>query len=229
MKVGELKGILANQVGDALTTGSPAYLQGSGNKWSESNYNQAISFATELVREMFLIPVHAQTTWPTNLSVYDISIAGPSLANIVYIYELLKETASGSGQFEKVIPLDLVTLKRTGSGHPFLHVDQAASAQIGVPESGAAVLVKGYMYPITLTLGAITGSLGGLDSLEVSVNVAAITLAAKMFLHQSGISRDPAELIKNMRQLEQTRALVEQFSRDVGTQPIDNGIWVNDA
>ena len=49
---------------------------------------------------------------------------------------------------------------------------------------------------------------------------------SRMFLSQGGVARDPAELLKNMRQIEQTRQIINQMEEL--TTPIEeyDGIWV---
>src|SRR3990167_10761918 len=103
---GELKAILAQQVGDALTTGSPAYLQGSGFKYSQPIYNSSMDFAVELLREMFCYPVNSVLFIATNASYFIGSIVNQ---NIVNVQEILMETVAGEGIFETEIPLNIVT------------------------------------------------------------------------------------------------------------------------
>ena len=84
--LGELKSILAAAVGDTLTSGSPAYTQGSGFKWAEPAYNMAFDFAVDVLKRMFMVRQESAVRFGIDLTIFDITPP----ANMIYLSDIAR-------------------------------------------------------------------------------------------------------------------------------------------
>ena len=141
--LGELKTILARSVGDALTNGSPAFTQGSGFKWSEPEYNAAFDFAVDMLKRMFMIRLEGTVVMTAGVSIFDFTPP----ANMIYVDRVTRETAVGTGQYERAIPLDWVTVNRVAA-QPVLHFDHQTMINTGTYLGSARMLMQGYQYAV---------------------------------------------------------------------------------
>jgi hypothetical protein len=208
-----LKAQLAMAMGDALTTGTPVYTQGSGYKWSEYEYDGAIRFSLELIKRMYLLPVQTAITWTGGISIYEFT--PPS--DIIYVTDITRETSAGSGQYEVPIPLHSVKYERS-----MLHFDKTWIDNNNLNSSGASVLIGGYRYQ---PMPSLTGSPAQYDGSLIDINYSSVMQMSKLYLHQGGATRDPSEIVKNMRQFEQAREVLAQF--DDTPFPESGGIWLD--
>lgn len=213
--LGELKTILARSVGDALTNGSPAFNQGSGFKWSEPDYNAAFDFAVDLLKRMFMIKQESTVRFPLDMTLFDLTAP----AGMVYLSNLLRETEPESNKYERVIPLEWVTVKRDAAT-PVVHMDGDSMSQSGTYLGSARVMFQGYQY---------ASQPAGSDAAEPSISEPAIVMAAKYFLHLNTPARDPQELLKGMRMAEQARIAYKEIVDDVGYMEPDGGLWLGDS
>lgn len=213
--LGELKTILARSVGDALTNGSPAYTQGSGFKWSEPDYNAAFDFAVDLLKRMFMLRQESTVTFLTDMSIFDLTAP----AGMVYLSQLIRETAVGSGKYERIIPLEWVTVKRDAAT-PVIHMDGESMSRTGTYLGSARVMFQGYQY-VTQPAGS--------NAIVPSISEPALVMTAKYFLHLNTPARDPQELLKGMRMAEQARIAYKEITDDLGYMEPDGGIWLGDS
>ncbi len=213
--LGQLRSILAAAVGDTLTSGSPTYTQGSGFKWAEPAYNMAFDFAVDVLKRMFMIRQESTVTFLDDMSIFDLTAP----ANMVYLSRLARETSVGSGQYERVIPLDWITVKRDAAT-PVIHMDGRSMSRSGTYLGSARVMFQGYQYPVQPA---------GVDAAEPSISEPALMMAAKYFLHLNTPTRDPQELLKGMRLAEQARVAYKELTDDLGYLEPDGGIWLGDV
>ena len=139
---GDFKAILAQNVGDANTSGSPNYTIGSGFKWSEPEYNTAINLAIDMMKRQHLVATTGSFGMTGGVSFAEAVVPG----SMVLINSLMRNTEAGGNLFEKVIPMNVVSLRRDSNNVPYLHFDVKATAKFGLNVSGAAVNAKGYRY-----------------------------------------------------------------------------------
>lgn len=213
--LGELKTILARGVGDALTNGSPAYTQGSGFKWSEPEYNAAFDFAVDMLKRMFMVRQEATVVMTHGVSIYDFTPP----TNMIYVDRLTRETGIGSGQYERAIPLEWVTVNRVAS-QPVLHFDRQSMLRTGTYLGSARILMQGYQYPTKPA---------GSDAAHISISEPAVVMAARYFLHLNTPTRDPQQLLQGFRLAEQARLATNELVDNLGYFEPDGGLWLGDS
>jgi hypothetical protein len=206
---------LAEAMGDATTGGTPNYLVGSGFKFAQTAYENAIDFSIELLKRKYPIMTVGSLVWGSpqlgSGQAYEFTVPN----NMVKVTRAVQETSAGNNILEKMIPLNIVVASKNTSGSRVIQLDRETSNQLTLNASGANIRLHGYMYQAPPTGG---GS-------AVDINNSIVLLLSKMYLHQSGASRDPAEMLKSMRQLEQARDMMIQFDDMPITAP---GIWLDE-
>src|SRR3990167_8411459 len=165
---------LGRLMGDADRSGTAAYA-----KWSQTEYKDAINFAADFLRERFLIPTAADLTWATDD--YDYSVPG----SLIYLLQLRAESNSnlfargpvaGTGLFEYLVPLDIVSVQRTNAGVLSLHFDKNEVTRHNLNQNNLKIRMEGYKYQAEMSADA--------DTLEI--NWSSVVLLAKAYLHLAG-------------------------------------------
>lgn len=205
--------LLARAMGDAASDGTAAYA-----KWSQQEYKDAINFATQLLRERYLIPTGADLSWVTDT--YDYAVPG----SLVYLYSMRAESNSGismvgpvagSGLFEYEVGLDVVSVEYSSAGVLQLHFDKNEVFRQNLNQSGLKIRCEGYKYQAEMTA----------DADVLYVNWPAILLLAKQYLHLAAAGRDPNDLMKHLRQWQAVAAEIAANPDDDYERP--GGIWLD--
>ncbi len=205
--------MLARAMGDADSAGTAAYA-----KWSQQEYKDAINFATQLLRERYLIPTGVDLTWSSD--VYDYAVPG----SLVYLYSMRAESNSnlwayspqaGSALFEYTIGLEVVSVEYSSAGVLQLHFDKNEVARQNLNQNNLKIRLEGYKYQAEMTA----------DADVLYVNWPPVLLLAKQYLHLSAAGRDANDLMKHLRQWQAVAAQIAANADDDYERP--GGIWLD--
>lgn len=201
--------LLAAQLGDVNTNGSPMFHVGSGFRWAQPIYTAAIEHAWDLLHQMFLIPQESAVAMDLNATIYEITPP----ADMVYITDIARESAVGGGLYNRPIPWNMVDSIRNEN----VLLDKTAIDSRNLWLGSAAVWFKGYRYgPIPAAAGT-----------EMSINNAAVLNMARGYMFQNSANRDPADMMRSMRQAEAAFNLGYSIANEVGNPiPEDGGMWI---
>lgn len=199
-------------MGDATSAGVASFA-----KWSEDEYEDAINFACDLLRERFLLPHVEELTWTEGT--YDYS---PD--TLVYVYEILAESATSRGSFspavgtdlfEYLVPLDLVSVRRTTADAAKLHFDKESVLAHNLNQTSLKLHLFGYEYQAELSS----------DNDSLRIPWSSVLPLAKVYMHLAGSGRDPNEVMKHSRQIRETRESVLALNDEDIEVP--GGIWID--
>lgn len=210
----QLEAELARKMGDAANDGTPNYA-----RWAITEYRDAINSSIEMLRKKYMERTSVLLTITTGT--YDYAISG-----IDYISEIKAEStgnvyghgpSAGTGLYEYIVPLDLVTFTRDPSTPtvPLIHFDKADWQRQSLNVTGLKARAVGYKHPALLTASADTCIIPYPTLLDV----------AKGYLHMSAAGRDNNDLMKHLRQWQ---AVQQQIARMDDQEIIETpgGVWV---
>lgn len=210
----QLETELARRMGDAANDGTPNYA-----RWSLLEYRDAINSSIELFRHRYMERTSVLLTLTPEL--YDYPISG-----VDYIVEIKAESNSsvfnqrpavGSGIYEYIIPLDLITFTRdpASSSAVLLHIDKAEMRRQYLSQAGLKTRVIGYKYPSLLAASADTCVIPFPTLLD----------ASKAYLHMNAAGRDNNDLMKHLRQWQSVMQTLKAYD-DQEVIEESGGKWV---
>ncbi len=212
----QLETELARKMGDASAAGVAAFA-----RWSVDEYRDGLNAGIELLREKYMERTSVLVTITSGTYDYDITDSA-----IAYLSEIKAEgngnlyahgPSVGSGLYEYVVPLDLVSFTRDPSTptNVLLHFDKNEMSRHNLNQTSLKMRLLGYRHPPLLTASADTCVI----PYPVLLNV------AKAYLHTSAAGRDNNDLMKNMRQWQ---AMQQEIARWDDQEIIETpgGVWV---
>jgi hypothetical protein len=204
---------LAQVMGDANASGVALHAQ-----WSETEYEVAINFAINLIRERHLLPATAELTWTSGTYEYDVP------GGLVYLTEALAESNTpfmgysspsvGTGVFQYLVSNEIISSRRKTDGTPAIVFDKSEADRHGLNKASLKIRLYGYKYQAELSAGS--------DELELDWSQ--VILVAKQYLHLSGAGRDPSDLMKHLRQWQAVGNQIGGNASDDIEAP--GGIWL---
>jgi len=212
----QLETELARRVGDASSAGVPAFA-----RWGIDEYRDSINASIEVLRKKHMERTAVLVTITSGTYDYDITDS-----DLAYLSEAKAEAngnlyahgpSVGSGLYEFIVPLDIVTFTRDPSTptNVLLHFDKNSMSRHNLNQTGLKMRLIGYRHPPLLTASADTCVI----PYPVLLNV------AKAYLHTSATGRDNNDLMKHMRQWQ---AMQQEIARYDDQEIIESpgGLWV---
>lgn len=212
----QLETELARKCGDASSAGVPAFA-----KWSIDEYRDALNAGIEVLRKKYMERTSVLLTITDGT--YDYDINGTLDDSIVYISEAKAESnglgtpSAGTGLYEYVVPLDIVSFTRDPSTptNTLLHLDKQSAIQQRLNQTNLKIRLIGYKHPALLTASGDTCII----TYPVLLNY------AKAYLHTSGAGRDNNDLMKHMRQWQAMQTEIARYD-DQEIIETPGGVWV---
>lgn len=217
----DVKNRVAMVMGDCGATGGASGIA-CYDKFAEAEYEIAINFAIELVKESYLLPCTGDLTWIGDTYDY----APPT--GMVYLYEVRGRRGATNVEgskdrtpevYEVEYPMDWISVQRTAAAPPVLkiHFDEESIKARNLNVTDLVLRCQGHKYQDPLV-----------DSTDVLyVNWAIIVLLAKTFLNLGGSSRDWNDMLKHLRAWQATLQEASLYASDDFEVP--GGIWLDQA
>lgn len=204
-------------MGDCNASGVGQY-----DKFSLAEYDNAINFAIELVKESYLLPCTGDITWVGDTYNY----APPT--GMVYLYEIRARrgatniegsTTRTPAIYEVEYPMDWISVQRTAATVPVLqiHFDEESIKARRLNVTDLILRCQGHKYQDPLVEAT--------DVLYINWSI--IVLFAKTFLNLGGSSRDWNDMMKHLRAWQATLQEASLYASDDFEVP--GGIWLSQA
>lgn len=188
------------------------------DKFAETEYEDAINAAIELVKENYLLPAVGTITWvedtfnyapPTGMIALHTIRGRRGADNISASVTRTPES------YEVLISLDIVSVQRDTDGTLKIHFDEESIKARNFNVDNWVLRVDGYKYQAQLAAAG--------DSLEINYSV--VLLLAKAWLHLTGSSRDWNDMMKHLRQWQAVLAEVSARETEDFEQP--DTLWLD--